>query len=596
MRRPFFALAFLAALGASTFAQSSPVPSASPSPAAITDGFSTEGGEYLSTATATGQSAQEAESNAREAALHGLFAALGKDGLFAEVFTASPPIDLTFQLLRSARDGTAYKDTVRLKVDDESISIIQQGPYLATAIGLLDKAEALSSEAEARKAEAAKAEANGDLGSALSQYGQAVDACRSSLSLIDPVADPSVFSSKGKRTAPEIKKGLASLLSEAQAGADRAQKAEAALEADAIGAAASKVADQALAEADKSQALLDEIKGVLGDLSASNAEKLSSIRDRIAGERRYVADSAAALKRAQASLPKEGEGVASIQLDFARRRLATSDGSLAAAYRSVDQEIRDPASARAARAEAIRWALLHHPREYVSARAYLPFAIETGEGGLVSENWGFRLGLEGAFPMGSGGVWARTRLDAERTDIDTDDPIGDQQSLTQSFDFGFWGKSLVFAGYRWDWLRHVDEVPYPKTGAIELGVGGVYGHDDSGQSFRRADWLFALSYELPYASSEFRLWNVANLGVDAQFRLGDLALVEASVAKRLDQIADDQYVSVFIWSLGLGLRLPPPFTVGAEFYGTSGRLDDGGLGEALDLSGGRFRFYLQYSL
>ena len=96
----------------------------------------------------------------------------------------------------------------------------------------------------------------------------AVDDCRGALALIDPVADPTLFSTKGKRTAPELKKGLASLLSEANAGVERAKKAEAALAADESSAAATGVADAAIAEADKAQALRDELGTALGDVSS----------------------------------------------------------------------------------------------------------------------------------------------------------------------------------------------------------------------------------------------------------------------------------------------------------------------------------------
>ena len=209
-------------------------------------GVSRAGLAAISTASGTGASEAAAEAKARSAALHGLFAGLGKDGLFAEVFSASPPLGLNFQVIKSSREGLGFKAQVLLKVDDESIRIVERGPYLAAALGILDKAESFSDEADARRESAAAAEAAGDLGAALVAYGMAVDACRSALQLIGPVEDPSIFSSKGKRTAPELKKGLASTLTEGQAGIERLKKAEAALAADATTAAASEVADAAL--------------------------------------------------------------------------------------------------------------------------------------------------------------------------------------------------------------------------------------------------------------------------------------------------------------------------------------------------------------
>ncbi len=574
-------------------------------PAAARDGFRAEGSAYVSTATGKGDSAQAAEASARGAALHGLLSGLGKDGLFAEVFAASPPIGLDFVLIDSSKEGSGYKAVVQLKVDDESIRIVERGPYLAAALGILDKAEASSDEAQARRASASAAEAEADLGAALGQYGMAVDACRSALQLIDPVEDPSVFSSKGKRTAPELKKGLASILADSQAGIERVKKAEDALAADASSAAAGDVAEAALAAAEEAQGLLDEAKPVLSDLSAYGEERLSPLRDRISLQRRKLSDSAAALQRAIASLPKDTAGYAakgptfaSDKLDFAKRRLATADASLASAYRSVDREIRDPAARRAARARALRWTFLHVPREYLSLRAYLPFKLAAGEGGISSAPLDASLGLEGAFPMGSGGVWVRSQAKLETTDLKPADASGDELALTQSFDLGFGGKSLFFAGYTWDWLRHVDAESFPKKGAVKLGLGGVYEHAASEEKFRRADWLISLSYELPYSMPDFKTWNVVNIGLDAQFRLGNIALLEASVAQRLDELTDASYASLLDWAIGLGLRVPPPFAFGAEYYGALVRpmQADGKLGGIEAFVGGRFRFFVQYSI
>jgi hypothetical protein len=577
---------------------------------AVREGFRTEGSAYYSTASGKGQSAQEAEASARSAALHGLIAGLGKDGLFAEVFSASPPIGLNFQLLDSSKDGFGFKAIVQLKVDDESIRIVERGPYLAAALGILDKAEAASDEAEARRQSATAAETEADLGAALGQYGMAVDACRSALQLIDPVEDPSVFSSKGKRTAPELKKGLANVLADSLAGVERVKKAEAALAADASSAAASEVADAAIAKAAEAQALLDEINPALSDLSAYGEEKLAPMRDRLALQRRSLSDTKAALQRARDSLVKDkgpsstakGSSYTMDKIDFASRRLATADASLASAFRLVDREIRDPAARRAARAQAIRWAFLHQPREYLSMRAYLPFKIAAGEGGVSGAPFDANLGFEGAFAMGRGGAWVRSQVKMQSTDLEPAEPEGDELALTQSFDLGFWGKTLFFAGYTWDWLRHVDEESFPKTGAIKLGIGGVYEHVASEERFRRADWLASLSYEIPYAMSDFRGWNAFNLGLDGLFRLGDIILLEASISHRLDELpageADKAYAAVLRYSIGVGFRLPPPFTIGAEFFGcsVSPMKADGSLADPEAVEGGRFRFYLQYSI
>ena len=61
---------------------------------AAREGFRSDGSTYVSVASARGSSAEGAEKLARGAALRGLFDGLGKDRLFAEVFTASPPLSL----------------------------------------------------------------------------------------------------------------------------------------------------------------------------------------------------------------------------------------------------------------------------------------------------------------------------------------------------------------------------------------------------------------------------------------------------------------------------------------------------------------------
>ena len=325
---------------------------------------------------------------------------------------------LSFQLADSSATGASRLATVVLKVDDESVRIVERGPYLAAALALLDKAEASSDEAEARKAQAATAEAAAELGTALGLYGMSAEACRSALELLDPLAEPSIFSEKGKRTAPELKRSLAALLAEDGAGIDRIEKAQAALAADAAGEAAGAVADSGLAAADASEALLAESAPILEDLGAYDAERLAPLRDRLGAQRRATADSLAALERAKASLPEGGGGFASDKLEFAKRRLEGSDASLAAAYVRVDREIRDPAARRAARAQAIRWAIYHLPREYLSLRAYLPLKLAAREGGMSSCPLDARLGLEGAFPLGRGGVWVRSEADFAHRDLE----------------------------------------------------------------------------------------------------------------------------------------------------------------------------------
>ncbi len=198
-------------------------------------------------------------------------------------------------------------------------------------------------------------------------------------------------------------------------------------------------------------------------------------------------------------------------------------------------------------------------------------------------------------------MWARSQAAFTTTDLTPGAQGGDQYALTQSFDFGIWGKSLFFLGYQWDWLREVDGGSYPEIGAAEVGLGGVYEHGPTSDRFRRADWLLSVSYEIPYAMDEAELQNYLNVGLDAKFRLGDIALIEASASKRLDAVSNLAplgYYSVIRWAISLGLRVPPPFVIGAQFFGDYSQPlnPDGSLGPATGFAGGHFRFFVQYSI
>jgi hypothetical protein len=374
--------------------------------------------------------------------------------------------------------------------------------------------------------------------------------------------------------------------------------AQAALEANETDRAVAESVRRAMEAADRADALLSDSGELIGDPTASGVERLEPLRDRLALERRSLSDAVADLKRAEAVLPSE-PGYRDSELEFARRRLATTDEALERAYRSIDREIRDPAARRAARARAYRWVFLHVPTELLSFRAYLPFALEPAESARAETvPFDFAVGAEGAFPIGRGGIWARTRAWSATNDLPVSDGDEEEYSIRQSFDLGFWGRTLFFAGYGWDWYRAANGERLPKPGQVEVGIGGVSRSGGAEDGTRKADWLLALSYEIPYETEDFLLWNALNAGLEAQFRLGNVALLEAAVSQRLHRSSSEgESFSVFRWSLGFGLRLPPPFLWGGEYFGTIAwpLAADGSLGDAVCGRDGAFRFYLGYS-
>ena len=88
-----------------------------------------------------------------------------------------------------------------------------------------------------------------------------------------------------------------------------------------------------------------------------------------------------------------------------------------------------------------------------------------------------------------GGVWVRSQVKMQTLDLEPAESSGDELALTQSFDLGLGGKNMFFAGYTWDWLRHVDSESFPKTGAIKLGFGFQGGIGAMGVVWENA-WRF----------------------------------------------------------------------------------------------------------
>jgi hypothetical protein len=593
----FLAAAFALAAAAGGGAEAPSKDAAKKAAAApASEGFSVDGSGYVAVAEATGGTASEAQEKARGAALGILFRGLGKDRLFAEIFVSSPPVGLVLDLLSSKAEAGKVRARVSIRVDDESIRIIERGPYMAAAIGLLDKAEKAASEAEDRAGRGTAAESGARLGEALVSYATASDAARSGLSLIEGIEDASIFSSAGKRTAPDLRRALQVSRDSASAGIERVRSAQAALAADETGKAIGESVKRAEAAADHADALLSGSEDILSDPSAVEPERLSPLRDKLVVERRSIADSQADVGRAKAALPK-GNDYLRDEIEFAVRRLGTVDSALSKAYRSVDREIRDPAPRRAARARAIRWAFLHSPSERLSARIYLPLGITPSEDEVFAKApFDFSLGAEGAFPFGSGGIWARTRTFSATTSV-SEEEDEEEYAVSQSFDLGFWRKNLFFAGFTWDWYRGYGDERLARPGRLELGIGGLSEHGRE-ETLYKADWLLALHYELPYETDDFILLNVLNAGLETQLRLGDFGLIEAEISSCLHKDADDlNYSEVLSYAFGFGLRVPAPFLLGGEYAGTAAwPIVDGKCGDRIPGSGGSLRLYVGYSL
>ena len=609
------AAVFILLLPALLCAQPAAAPPASPAASPALLPFRAEGSSYVATGSSPGATEAEALEAARGAALRALFAGLRKDRLFAEVFVRDPPLGLAFETLSlertaapggSASGGAAasgqggWTAVVSLRVDDESLRIVARGAFLAAALSLLDGAESEAAKADELLAAGAEAEARALLGEALGRYGQALDRLDAALALVEPLEDGSVLSTAKGRSSPELKRALLASREGAERGIARIRAAESALALDEADAAAAALVETALEAVRRAESLLAEEGPVLAEPSAYGPERLEPLRDRLLLERRALADAGAALDRALPAVPAD-KAYLRDKFDFAGRRLETLDASLLAAFRGVDRELRDPAARRPASARPWRGVFLHEPREYLALRLLPPpgLELEEGEASLAEGSpFDFRLRSEGAFTFGSGGVWLRAGLESGEALLSV--PEGEEgleRSLSSSFDFGVWGRrGLWYAGYGWDWGRSLDGgASKPGQGRIRAGLGGVSFNGD----VHRADWLLGLSYELPLQTEGLVLANVLNAGVEGQFRLGSLALLEFGAAHRVrrEPSAPAGLDGLLSWSLAFALRLPKPFAWGLEYSGSrAASLSESGSyeGEARLEQG--LRFFLEYAL
>jgi len=120
-----------------------------------------------------------------------------------------------------------------------------------------------------------------------------------------------------------------------------------------------------------------------------------------------------------------------------------------------------------------------------------------------------------------------------------------------------------------------------------------------GAEGNRADWLLGLSYELPLQTEGLVLANVLNAGIEGQFRLGSIALLEFGAAHRVrrEPSSPSKLDGLLSWSLAFALRLPKPFAWGLEYSGSrAASLGESGSyeGEARLEQG--LRFFLEYAL
>lgn len=552
--------------------------------------FAVDGPNYIAEAPGKGPTEAEAQNDALRAAIGVIMESLNKDRLFTELFLKNPPVTMSWKKLSSDKGVNAWTVTIHLVVDDESLRMLYNTAYVSTVSTMLDGAENRLADAERLSLEARTAETDGVLGRAMSQYWQARDAADSGLDLLAPIGDAAVFSTFGKKKAPELREVLGAVRATVVSGYDRIRAAEQGL-----------AADEALASA------LAALAGIESDLAAADAwvsssasraariegtpkAELKAFSDELAVRSRRLTDSRLALARVEDTVPRSKEIVAA-RIDVARRRI----DSLAAYFKNtrsaVDLEIRDPALARARRSQNIRWAFFHRPSGALALRMYSPFGLDPSSDDIRFDDTGlieFSLASEQAFGDDRG-IWIATAVEKADTVLALDAGDGGRAKNTgysQFVDLGFYGRGLWGVGFRWDWLRQVEGQTAEKRMAYRAFLGGV------DPSSRRTSWLVALSWEPPYELGEFEWANSLNVGLDARARLGPVVELDAGLALRPRQSVSG-HDSSLEYSVGTGVRLPKPFLWGLEYSGyVVTPLGD----EAGERTGTSVRMFLEYSL
>lgn len=553
--------------------------------------FRADGPDYIAEATGKGESESSAQNDALRLAIEAMMQSLGRDALFTELFLKNPPVTMSWKKLSSEKGVSSWTVRLQLTVDDESIRLLYNTMYVSTVTTLLDDAEKRLADAETLFRSARTAETDGDLGRAMSLYWQARDACDAGLDLVSPIGDAAVFSTQGKKKAPELREVLTTVRSTVVAGYDRIRKAE-------QGLAADEALSSVIASIDQTDKAISEIEVWSAGIGARAAAiestpkaSLQAFSDELGSRYRTLSDARLAIGRMEQTVPKSKEIVLA-RMDVLRRRIDSQSSYLKSVKADVDREIRDPAMARAKRAQALRWALLHEPTGALSLRLFTPFGLDPEADEITFLDTGlfeFGLAMEGVFGRS---LWAATRFSKDDALLSST-TAGVRHKNTgygQSIDVGVQGRSLLAAGFGWDWLRDVDGTAVDKRSAIRLSIGGL------DEARHRAVWLATLSWELPYEMGGFEAVNIFNLGLDTVLRLGSAAELRGEVSLRPRQSSVWQsWDSSLAWSVSAGVRLPKPFMWGIEYAGQAASALDGVSTEEA-VTGSFVRMYLEYSL
>jgi hypothetical protein len=551
--------------------------------------FRVEGPDYIAEASGRGATEAEAQNDALRTAIAVVMDSLGKDTLFTELFLKNPPVTMSWKKLSAQKGATAWTVKLRLVVDDESLRLLYNVSYVSTVSTLLDGAEAKLGDAERLSLSARKAETDGELGRAMSLYWQVRDACDSGLSLLAPIGDAVVFSTSGKKKAPELREVLEAMRGTSISGYDRIKEAERSLAEDGELKSVLSSLEAIEKEVAEAESWVDSIADRAARIEGTPKAELEAWSVELGIKGRALSDSRLALGRVEENTPKS-KALVHGRIDVARRRIDNMNDYVKITKAEIDREIRFPAIARAKRTQGVKRAILHEPTGALSVRIYSPFGVDPAATDfeiIDTKRFEYSLRAEGAFGK-ERGLWVSTLLrkdDAVLTGLTAGgDPLRNT-GYAQSVDAGVHGRGLFGGGVSWDWLRRLDGENVPKRFALRALAGAL------DEERRMAAWLAVLSWEFPYDMADFAMANYLNIGFESFVRFSKTVELGAGLALRPRQTIGG-YDACLTYSVGAGIRVPKPFLWGLEFAGNAARPIEGG---DID-SNSYFRLFAEYSL
>jgi len=455
-------------------------------------GLAQNQGVYTATGQGKGTTKEAAIESAQLDAINTLvFTVLHRDTLYRDLF-ANEALRNS-RILKQETKKTplgAWQATVTLEIDEALADALYVGRYSTTLTNLLDQAEGEIPSIESLLEQAGHAESQGNLGSAETYYTQALAQTETILRYLNPVEDGYFFSSLGKRKAPELKILFASYRDSSTKGIDRVRKAQSQLNV-------AQKTQQVLEIYDQIEQALVKIEKSRDVLSQIATSPRGYTTEQLEAAQLQCREQQQALAMQKSQFVRASEGLGSSDAEGRESYLAKRSSLLEIRLMGLEQQLSSINGSlsremlwRSSPVAALRWAINHEPAQYISLGIQLPQGLKPGDEGPEWVPMLFQLhaAVEGALALdGIGGFWGKSSLQ-----------VGPEYSLStsllniqQELVLGFYKRSLLGLGLRWDWNR---EGQKPIT-AIEA----VWGIPGTSLGKRRVHplWITTLSWEIP---------------------------------------------------------------------------------------------------